>query len=49
LEILRDADVISRSQSKGFGKKPKHIIFVDDEEEGARRILDLSMEGLTLF
>jgi U3 small nucleolar RNA-associated protein 11 len=37
LEILRDAGVILRSRSnlgKG-GKKPKHIVFVDDEEEGA--------------
>lgn len=35
MEVLREAGVISRSRSKGKGKKPKHIVFVDDDEEGA--------------
>jgi hypothetical protein len=32
LEILRKAGIISRTEGKG--KKPQHIVFVDNEEEG---------------
>ena len=35
LQILRDAGVIYFSRSKGSGNKSKHIVFVDDEQEGA--------------
>lgn len=34
LEILREAGVVPRSRSKGKGKKPRHIVFVDDEAAG---------------
>jgi len=36
LQILKDAGIISRpSKGKGKGRrKPKHIVFVDNEDEG---------------
>jgi U3 small nucleolar RNA-associated protein 11 len=34
LDILREAGIVSPSLAKGKGKKPKHILFVEDEEEG---------------
>jgi hypothetical protein len=43
LEILKGAGIISRSQSKGRGNKPTHIIFVDDEEEGTHRTHDFHL------
>ena len=43
LEILKGAGIISRSQSKGKGNKPTHIIFVDDEEEGTHRTHDFHL------
>jgi hypothetical protein len=46
LEILRDAGIISCSRLMGNGRKPKHVVFVDDKEEGAHHILRLSIEDL---
>lgn len=37
VEILRKAGVISNSRPKGRSKKSQHIVFVDNEEEGAPR------------
>lgn len=43
-EMLQDAGILSRSQSKGKGKAkmPRHIVFVDDEAEG--RASSMSVE-----
>jgi U3 small nucleolar RNA-associated protein 11 len=45
LHILREAGIICGTRLKGKGNKPKHIVFVEDEQEGVHCILIFTYNG----